>query len=151
MFRSRVIYLWLQMCGLATLMLMVGFASYTLFTQGFRTMLGNLLLLALPGAFAAMFWATVLGFPFMALMQRLLVAAGTHAGRPADFAAFRRWLGLYSLIPAALPFILLLLPRIRSHGWPAVGLMLSWALVTATVWLFNARRLHQEWNAGQSY
>ncbi|GAA4371825.1 hypothetical protein [Hymenobacter koreensis] len=150
MFRTRVLYLWLQMIGLTLVLLTVAAFVAATFTDDFKT---AAVLLLVPFAFvlyASM--AAIAGFlPMLILMQRLLVATGTRTGRPAEFQAFRSRLSLYSLVPATFPFMALLLPQLRPHSGPLAGLLLLWALSTLIVWRFNARRLHQEWNAGQPY
>jgi hypothetical protein len=87
-------------------------------------------------------------FLMLVLLQYLLIAAGTRAGRPAAFGTFRRWLLGYSLVPATLPLLAFGLPVVRNNAVPALVLLVAWAFSTVMVWHFNAHRLHREWEAG---
>jgi len=99
----------------------------------------------------AMGVAIVGAFFMLVLLQYLLIAAGTRAGRPAEFGTFRRWLLGYSLVPATLPLLAFGLPAVRNNASAALVLLVAWALATVVVWYFNARRLHREWEAGVPY
>nr|GFD06119.1 hypothetical protein [Tanacetum cinerariifolium] len=68
-----------------------------------------LLLVAMGIAIAGAFFMLV-------LLQYLLIAAGTRAGRPAAFGTFRRWLLGYSLVPATLPLLAFGLPTVRDNA-----------------------------------
>ncbi|MDO7884205.1 hypothetical protein [Hymenobacter cheonanensis] len=149
MFRTRVLYLWLQMVGLATALLAAGsLVSAGLFPD-FK--LGVLLVLLFPLTLVALATLIVLGLPMLVLLQRLLLAVGARAGRPTTLPVFRRWLRLYSLLPAALPLLALLLPAVRRQPGPAAVVLAAWALATTLVWRRNARRLYLEWEAGVPY
>lgn len=150
MFRTRVLYLWLQMVGLATgLLAALAIISAVLFPDFKLAVM--LLLLLFPLTLAALATLILLGLPMLVMLQRLLMAVGTRAGRPTTFSCFRRWLNRYSLVPAALPLLTLLLPVVRQQALLAATLLAVWALATMLVWHFNARRLYLEWEAGVAY
>jgi hypothetical protein len=92
--------------------------------------------------------AIVAALPMLRLLQRLLVAAGTRAGRPADFGVFCRWLLRYGLVPAALPLLAFGLPSVRDNAGLAAMLLVIWVLATVLVFGYNARHLYCEWEAG---
>jgi hypothetical protein len=150
MFRTRVLYLWLQMVGVATgLLAALALVSAVLFPDFKLSVM--LLLLLFPLTLAALATLILLGLPMLLLLQRLLLAVGARVGRPTTFALFRRWLTRYSLVPAALPLLTLALPVVRQQALLAAALLAIWALATMLVWHFNARRLYREWEAGVPY
>jgi hypothetical protein len=150
MFRTRVLYLWLQMVGLAAgLLAAVAIGSAVLFPDFKLSVM--LLLLLFPLTLAALATLILLGLPMLLLLQRLLLAVGARVGRPTTFPLFRRWLTRYSLVPAALPLLTLALPVVRQQALLAAALLAVWALATMLVWHFNAYRLYREWEAGVPY
>ncbi|MGI4874571.1 MAG: hypothetical protein ACRYFX_25735 [Janthinobacterium lividum] len=150
MFRTRVLYLWLQMVGLATgLLAALAIGSAILFPDFKLSVM--LLLLLFPLTLAALATLILLGLPMLLLLQRLLLAVGARVGRPTTFLLFRRWLTRYSLVPAALPLLTLALPVVRQQALLAAALLAVWALATTLVWYFNAHRLYREWEAGVPY
>jgi hypothetical protein len=150
MFRTRVIYLWLQMIGASSVLVILAAILIGLLANDFKTLVVSVLFV-FPVALGACFVAIIGGIPMLLLMQYLLLAVGSRSGRPAEFATFRRYLTWYSLVPATVPVLLWLVPRLRSLGWPAVGLLGIWAVATVAVWRYRARPLHAEWQAGQPY
>jgi hypothetical protein len=150
MFRTRVLYLWLQMVGLATgLLAALAIVSAVLFPDFKLSVM--LLLLLFPLTLAALATLILLGLPMLLLLQRLLLAVGARVGRPTTFSLFRRWLTRYSFVPAALPLLTLVLPIVRQQALLAAALLAIWALATTLVWHFNAPRLYREWEAGVPY
>jgi hypothetical protein len=149
MFRTRVIYLWLQMTGAFVLLLLLAAVAAPLIDADVTIPMVVALFFAL--LLAAMAMAIVGAFFMLVLLQYLLIAAGTRAGRPADFGTFRRWLLGYSLVPATLPLLAFGLPTVRNNAGAALVLLVAWALATIGVWYFTARRLHCEWEAGAPY
>jgi hypothetical protein len=149
MFRTRVIYLWLQMVG-AFMLLLLAAATAAPFLAADVTIPMTLALFFVL-ALLALGGAVVGALPMLVLLQRLLVAVGAHAGRPADFTVFRRWLLGYSLVPAAVPLLAFALPSVRANAGLGAALLATWALATIVVWAGNARRLHREWEAGVPY
>lgn len=150
MFRTRVLYLWLQMVGLATgLLAALAIGSAILFPDFKLSVM--LLLLLFPLTLAALATLILLGLPMLLLLQRLLLAVGARVGRPTTFPLFRRWLTWYSFVPAALPLLTLALPVVRQQALLAAVLLAVWALATLLVWHFNAHRLYREWEAGLPY
>lgn len=150
MFRTRVLYLWLQMVGLATGLLAVTAVVSAVFFPDFKLSV-MLVLLAFPLSLAALATLILLGLPMLVLLQRLLLAVGARTGRPTTFSQFRRWLTRYSVVPAALPLLVLVLPAARQQVLLTVALLAVWAVATTLVWRFNARRLYLEWEAGVPY
>ncbi len=150
MFRTRVIYLWLQMIVAASLLLLLAVALWAILANDFNALV-MALLFSFPVAVGACFVAIFGSLPMMSLMQRLLIAVGNRSGRPAAFHTFRRYLTWYSLVPAMLPALLWLAPGIRNTGWPAVGLLGIWIIATLAVWRYRARQLHAEWQTAQPY
>jgi hypothetical protein len=150
MFRTRVLYLWLQMVGLATgLLAALALVSAISFPDFKLSVM--LLLLLFPLTLVAVATLILLGLPMLLLLQRLLLAVGARVGRPTTFPLFRRWLTWYSLVPAALPLLTLALPVVRQQTLLAAVLLAVWALATMLVWHFNAYRLYREWEAGVPY
>lgn len=150
MFRTRVLYLWLQMVGVATgLLAAFAIGGAVLFPDFKLSVL--LLLLLFPLSLASLATLILLGLPMLLLLQRLLLAVGARVGRPTTFPLFRRWLNWYSLVPAALPLLTLVLPVVRQQALLAAALLAIWALATTLVWHFNAYRLYREWEAGVPY
>jgi hypothetical protein len=89
MFRTRVLYLWLQMVGVATgLLAALALVSAVLFPDFKLSVM--LLLLLFPLTLAALATLILLGLPMLLLLQRLLLAVGAHVGRPTTFPLFRR-------------------------------------------------------------
>jgi hypothetical protein len=150
MFRTRVLYLWLQMVGLAIGLLATLAIISAVLVPDFKLAV-MLLLLLFPLTLAALATLILLGLPMLVVLQRLLIAVGSHAGRPATFSRFRRLLYRYSLVPAALPLLTFGLPAVRQQTLLAAALLTVWALATTLVWHFNARRLYLEWEAGVPY
>jgi len=150
MFRTRVIYLWLQMILAAAAMLLLAAVIGGLLANDFKT-LAMSVLFAFPVALGACVVAIVGGFPMMSLMQWLLIGVGNRSGRPAEFRTFRYYLTWYSLLPATAPALLWLVPQVRRLGWPAIALLGFWLVATVAVWRYRARQLHAEWQSGQSY
>ena len=150
MFRTRVIYLWLQMIAAAAALLVLVAVLAGILANDFKTLVMTLLL-PFPIALGACFVAIFGSLPMMSLMQRLLIAVGNRSGRPVEFGTFSRFLTWYSLVPATVPALLWLVPRVRGSGWPAAGLLGIWAIATVAVWRYRARQLHAEWQAGQPY
>jgi hypothetical protein len=150
MFRTRVLYLWLQMVGVATGLLAAFAIGGAVLLPDFKLAV-MLLLLLFPLTLAALASLILLGLPMLLLLQRLLLAVGARVGRPTTFPLFRRWLNWYSLIPAALPLLALGLPVVRQHALLTAALLAVWALATMLVWHFNAYRLYREWEAGVPY
>ena len=149
MFRTRVIYLWLHMTGaFIAVLLLVAVAAPLIDTDVAAPMVVGLFLALM---LVALGIAIAGAFPMLVLLQYLLIAAGTRAGRPAEFGTFRRWLLRYSLVPATLPLLAFGLPAVRNNAGAALALLVAWALATVVVWYFNARRLHREWEAGIPY
>ncbi len=149
MFRTRVIYLWLQMTGAFVLLLLLAAVAAPLLDADVTIPMVVTSFFAL--MLVAMGVAIVGAFFMLVLLQYLLIAAGTRAGRPAEFGTFRRWLLGYSLVPATLPLLAFGLPAVRNNASAALVLLVAWALATVVVWYFNARRLHREWEAGVPY
>jgi hypothetical protein len=150
MFRTRVLYLWLQMVSVATgLLAALAIISAVLFPDFKLSVM--LLLLLFPLTLAALAILILLGLPMLLVLQRLLLAVGARVGRPTTFLLFWRWLNWYSLVPAALPLLTLALPVVRQQGLLAAALLAVWALATTLVWHFNAHRLYREWEAGVPY
>jgi len=150
MFRTRVIYLWLQMIGTTAVTLLLVAVLGGLLANDFKTLVVAVLF-SFPLALGACVVAIFGSFPMMSLMQWLLIGVGNRSGRPADFNTFSRYLIWYSLVPATLPLLLWLIPQIRSLGWSGVGLFTSWVIATVAVWRYHARRLHAEWQTGIPY
>jgi hypothetical protein len=149
MFRTRVIYLWLQMTGAFLLLLLLAAVAAPLIDAEVTIPMVVASFFAL--MLVAMGIAIAGAFLMLVLLQYLLIAAGTRAGRPAEFGAFRRWLLGYSLVPATLPLLAFGLPAVRENAGLALALLVAWALATVLVWHVNARRLHREWEAGVPY
>ena len=149
MFRTRVLYVWLQMVGTFIGLLLLVAIGAAMFDAdvGFPMMLALFLVLGAVAVGVAIAGA----FPMLLLMQYLLIAAGARAGRPADFRVFRRWLLRYGLVPAALPLLAFGMPAVRENAGLASLLLGVWALATILVLAWNARRLHREWQAGVPY
>jgi hypothetical protein len=150
MFRTRVIYLWLQMILVASAIVLAAAVLLGLLANDFKTLV-MAVLFSFPVALGACVLAIVGGFPMMSLMQWLLIGVGKRSGRPAEFYTFSHYLTWYSLVPATIPALLGLVPHVRSLGWPAVGLFGIWILATLTVWRYHARWLHAEWQGGHPY
>jgi hypothetical protein len=150
MFRTRVLYLWLQMILTASAMLLLAAVIGGLLADDFKTLVMSVLF-AFPVALGACVVAIVGGFPMMSLMQWLLISVGNRSGRPAEFRTFRYYLTWYSLIPATVPVLLWLVPKVRVLGWPAIVLLGFWLVATVAVWRYCARQLHAEWQSGQPY
>jgi hypothetical protein len=150
MFRTRVIYLWLQMIGATSTLVALAAILAGLLANDFKTLVMSVLF-AFPVVLGACFVAIIGGIPMLLLMQYLLISVGNRSGRPAEFSTFRRYLIWYSLVPATVPVLLWLVPRLRSLGWPAVGLLGIWAIATVAVWRYRARQLHAEWQSGLPY
>lgn len=150
MFRTRVLYLWLQMVGVATGLLATFAIGGAVLFSDFKLAV-MLLLLLVPLTLGALASLILLGLPMLLLLQRLLLAVGARVGRPTTFPLFRRWLNRYSLIPAALPLLTLVLPTVRQQVPLTAVLLAVWALATTLVWHFNAYRLYREWEAGVPY
>lgn len=150
MFRTRVLYLWLQMVGVATgLLATFAIAGAVLFPDFKLSVM--LLLLLFPLSLVALASLILLELPMLLLLQRLLLAVGARVGRPTTFLLFRRWLMRSNLLPAALPLLTLVLPVVRQHALLAAVLLVVWALATTLVWHSNAPRLYREWEAGVPY
>jgi hypothetical protein len=81
MFRTRVLYLWLQMVGVATgLLAALAIVSAIVFPDFKLSVM--LLLLLFPLTLAALASLLLLGLPMLLLLQRLLLAVGhAWAGR----------------------------------------------------------------------
>jgi hypothetical protein len=145
MFRTRVIYLWLQMIGAFMLLLLLAAVVASLVDADVTIPMVALFFVLM---LVAMGIAIAGAFLMLVLLQYLLIAAGTRAGRPAAFGTFRRWLLGYSLVPATLPLLAFGLPVVRNTAVPALVLLVAWVFSTVMVWHFNAHRLHREWEAG---
>jgi hypothetical protein len=150
MFRTRVLYLWLQMVGLAAGILAATALVSAVFFPDFKLSV-MLVLMLFPLTLGALATLIVLGLPMLVLLQRLLLAVGARTGRPTTFSQFRRWLTRYSVVPAALPLLVLVLPAARQQLLLTAALLAVWAVATLLVWRFNARRLYLEWEAGVPY
>jgi hypothetical protein len=150
MFRTHVLYLWLQMVGLATGLLAATAIISAVFFPDFKLSV-MLVLLVFPLTLAALAILILLGLPMLVLLQRLMLAVGARTGRPTTFTQFRQCLTRYSLVPAALPVVVLMLPAARHQILLTTCLLVVWAVATTLVWRFNARRLHLEWEAGVPY
>jgi hypothetical protein len=91
MFRTRVLYLWLQMVCVATgLLAALAFVSAGLFPDFKLSIM--LLLLLFPLVLAALATLILLGLPVLLVLQRLLLAVGhERAGQlPSPFSALVR-------------------------------------------------------------
>jgi hypothetical protein len=150
MFRTCVLYLWLQMVGLAVGLLAATALVSAVFVPDFKLSV-MLVLMIFPLTLAALATLIVLGLPMLLLLQRLLLAVGARTGRPTTFPLFRRWLTRYSVVPAALPLLGFALPAARQQVLLTAALLAVWAVATMLVWRFNARRLYLEWEAGVPY
>jgi hypothetical protein len=87
MFRTRVLYLWLQMVGLAIGLLATLAIISAVLVPDFKLAV-MLLLLLFPLTLAALATLILLGLPMLVVLQRLLIAVGSHAGRLLPFPAF---------------------------------------------------------------
>jgi hypothetical protein len=150
MFRTYVLYLWLQMVGLTVGLFAAAALVSAVFVPDFKLSV-MLVLMIFPLTLAALTTLIVLGLPMLILLQRLLLAVGARTGRPTKFSLFRRWLTRYSVVPAALPLLAFVLPAARQQILPTAVLLVAWAVATMLVWRFNARRLYLEWEAGVPY
>ncbi|MBJ6142104.1 hypothetical protein [Hymenobacter sp. BT559] len=146
MFRTHVIYLWLQLIGAFILLLIIAAVAAPLLDAAVTVPMVAALFFLL--ALLAVGVAIAGALPMLLLLQYLLMAAGTRAGRPGDFDAFRRWLLCYCLVPAFLPALAFGLPSVRQAAGLAVALLAAWVVATVSVFWYNARRLHHEWEAG---
>lgn len=150
MFRTRVLYLWLQMVGLAVGLLATTALVSAVVVPDFKLSV-MLVLMLFPLTLAALATLIVLGLPMLLVLQRLLLVVGARTGRPTTFILFRRWLTCYSVVPAALPLLVFALPVARSQVLLTAALLAVWAVATMLVWRFNAHLLYREWEAGVPY
>lgn len=149
MFRTRVIYLWLQIVGTFIGLLLLAAVAASLVDADVT--LPMVLALFFVSVLVALGIAIAGALPMLVLMQYLLIAAGTRAGRPADFRTFRRWLLRFGLVSAAVPLFAFGIPVVRENAGLSSAMLVAWALATTLVLSWNARRLHCEWQAGEPY
>lgn len=149
MFRTRVIYLWLQMVGALIGLLLLAAVVAAMFDAAVTFPM--VLALFFVSGLVALGIAIAGALPMLVLMQYFLIAAGTRAGKPADFRIFRRWLLRYGLVLAALPILAFGMLTVRKNAGLASTMLAAWALATMLVLACNARRLHREWEAGVPY